>query len=340
MARQPGSAYVVLSNATVARMVRAGNGPDKMDQSNRSLIAGRRRRPARPAGRAGRAARASAPGWTGRSAWSRRRCGATASPSMCGTRSCTTGPWSRSWRRRAPCSSRSWTRCRPTRTWCSRRMACRRRSRPRRSGGTSCIWMPPARLVSKVHREAERHFAGGGAEQRHILMIGHAGHPEVVGTMGQLPPGSMTLVQSVHDAETVEVADPAMLAFITQTTLSVDDTADIVATLAAALPADRGAQARGHLLRDHKPPGGGEGGGAGLRPGGGDRQPEQQQLAAAAGSGRAGRGEQGDPAAAGQHLGLGGDAGRAHLGADGRRVGAGKPGARTAAACWASATRW
>jgi 4-hydroxy-3-methylbut-2-enyl diphosphate reductase len=91
-------------------------------------------------------------------------------------------------------------------------------------------------LVSKVHREAERHFAGGGPEQRHILMIGHEGHPEVVGTMGQLPPGSMTLVQSVRDAETVDVTDPSMLAFITQTTLSVDDTAEIVETLRRRFP--------------------------------------------------------------------------------------------------------
>ncbi len=91
-------------------------------------------------------------------------------------------------------------------------------------------------LVSKVHREAERHYAGGGAEQRHILMIGHAGHPEVVGTMGQLPPGSVTLVQDVDDARTVMPADATRLAFITQTTLSVDDTADIVATLRQRFP--------------------------------------------------------------------------------------------------------
>ena len=91
-------------------------------------------------------------------------------------------------------------------------------------------------LVSKVHREAERHFAGGGADRRHILMIGHEGHPEVVGTMGQLPPGSMTLVQSVQDAASVEPKDPAKLAFITQTTLSVDDTAEIVETLRRRFP--------------------------------------------------------------------------------------------------------
>ena len=91
-------------------------------------------------------------------------------------------------------------------------------------------------LVSKVHREAERHYAGGGADGRHILMIGHAGHPEVVGTMGQLPPGSVTLVQSTADAQTVAPADPSRLAFITQTTLSVDDTAEIVALLRERFP--------------------------------------------------------------------------------------------------------
>jgi len=91
-------------------------------------------------------------------------------------------------------------------------------------------------LVSKVHREAERHFAGGGPDTRHILMIGHAGHPEVVGTMGQLPPGSVTLVQGVADAATVQPANPDRLAFITQTTLSVDDTAEIVAMLRTRFP--------------------------------------------------------------------------------------------------------
>jgi len=82
-------------------------------------------------------------------------------------------------------------------------------------------------LVSKVHREAEHHFEAG----RHIILIGHAGHPEVVGTMGQLPAGAVSLVEDVAQAETIEVPDPAKLAFITQTTLSVDDTAAIVAVL-------------------------------------------------------------------------------------------------------------
>ena len=87
-------------------------------------------------------------------------------------------------------------------------------------------------LVSKVHREAEHHFARG----RHILLIGHAGHPEVVGTMGQLPAGAVTLVEDAEGARTVSVPPSMPLAFITQTTLSVDDTADIVAALRARFP--------------------------------------------------------------------------------------------------------
>ena len=87
-------------------------------------------------------------------------------------------------------------------------------------------------LVSKVHREAEHH-AGRG---RHILLIGHAGHPEVVGTMGQLEPGTVTLVEDAAQAERVAVPEGATLAFITQTTLSVDDTADIVAALQRRFP--------------------------------------------------------------------------------------------------------
>ena len=91
-------------------------------------------------------------------------------------------------------------------------------------------------LVSKVHREAERHFAGGGEDTRHILMIGHAGHPEVIGTMGQLPPGAVSLVQNAEEAAVIQPADPTRLAFITQTTLSVDDTAEIVEILRTRFP--------------------------------------------------------------------------------------------------------
>ena len=87
-------------------------------------------------------------------------------------------------------------------------------------------------LVSKVHREAERHHAQG----RHILLIGHAGHPEVVGTMGQLPSGTMTLVETTTDAESIEPPKGAKLAFASQTTLSVDDTAEIIAILQRRFP--------------------------------------------------------------------------------------------------------
>lgn len=88
-------------------------------------------------------------------------------------------------------------------------------------------------LVSKVHIEAGRHHENG----LQIVMIGHAGHPETVGTMGQLPPGEVLLVETVADVAAVQVRDPARLAFVTQTTLSVDDTADIVAALQDRFPA-------------------------------------------------------------------------------------------------------
>ena len=87
-------------------------------------------------------------------------------------------------------------------------------------------------LVSKVHVEAERHHAAG----LDIVLIGHAGHPEVVGTMGQLPEGAVTLVETVDDARRLVPRQPEKLAFLTQTTLSVDDTAEIVAVLKARFP--------------------------------------------------------------------------------------------------------
>ena len=91
-------------------------------------------------------------------------------------------------------------------------------------------------LVSKVHVEAERHFAEG----RDILLVGHAGHPEVIGTMGQLPEGAVTLVETAADVAKLHPRDPTKLAFVTQTTLSVDDTAEIVAALQARFPAIAG----------------------------------------------------------------------------------------------------
>jgi 4-hydroxy-3-methylbut-2-enyl diphosphate reductase len=91
-------------------------------------------------------------------------------------------------------------------------------------------------LVSKVHREAERHSESG----RTVVLIGHAGHPEVIGTMGQLPDGAVILVEDAAQAETVEVPDPQNLAYATQTTLSVDDTTGIVAVLRRRFPAIQG----------------------------------------------------------------------------------------------------
>ena len=88
-------------------------------------------------------------------------------------------------------------------------------------------------LVSKVHIEAQRHAENG----LQMIMIGHRGHPETIGTMGQLPEGEVLLVETVADVARVEVRDPERLAFVTQTTLSVDDTADIVAALKARFPA-------------------------------------------------------------------------------------------------------
>ena len=91
-------------------------------------------------------------------------------------------------------------------------------------------------LVSKVHRQAARLIETG----RHILFIGHAGHPEVIGTFGQVPSGAMTLVETVEDIAALNVADENNLAFLTQTTLSVDDTAEIVEALNVRFPTIKG----------------------------------------------------------------------------------------------------
>lgn len=91
-------------------------------------------------------------------------------------------------------------------------------------------------LVSKVHRQAERVHETG----RHIVFVGHAGHPEVIGTLGQLPEGAMTLVESVDDVATLAPSNPDMLSFLTQTTLSVDDTRDIIAALQHRFPSISG----------------------------------------------------------------------------------------------------
>ncbi|MGO8954562.1 MAG: 4-hydroxy-3-methylbut-2-enyl diphosphate reductase [Rhodomicrobium sp.] len=91
-------------------------------------------------------------------------------------------------------------------------------------------------LVSKVHFEAERHYANG----LEIVLIGHSGHPEVIGTLGQLPPGAVTLLETVEDVRKLNPRNPARLAYITQTTLSVDDAAGIVEALKARFPLIQG----------------------------------------------------------------------------------------------------
>ena len=87
-------------------------------------------------------------------------------------------------------------------------------------------------LVSKVHIEADRHFENG----LQIIMIGHEGHPETLGTMGQLPEGGVLLVESSKDVENLIVRDPSKLAYVTQTTLSIDDTAEVVEALKTRFP--------------------------------------------------------------------------------------------------------
>lgn len=87
-------------------------------------------------------------------------------------------------------------------------------------------------LVSKVHKQAMRHERLG----RHVILIGHEGHPEVIGTMGQLPPGSVSLIETVEDADAYEPDNPDNLGYVTQTTLSVDDTAGVIARLMERFP--------------------------------------------------------------------------------------------------------
>ncbi|MBT3070486.1 4-hydroxy-3-methylbut-2-enyl diphosphate reductase [Rhodomicrobium sp. Az07] len=91
-------------------------------------------------------------------------------------------------------------------------------------------------LVSKVHFEAERHHKAG----LDIILIGHSGHPEVIGTLGQLPEGAVTLIEQVKDVENFEPRDPSKLAYITQTTLSIDDTVEMISALKARFPLIQG----------------------------------------------------------------------------------------------------
>lgn len=111
------------------------------------------------------------------------------------------------------------------------------RSVPEAASRRNMIWVDATcPLVSKVHVEAQRHNRNG----LQIVMIGHAGHPETIGTMGQLPPGEVLLVERAEDVASLAPRDPDRLAYITQTTLSVDDAADIIAALKARFPSIRG----------------------------------------------------------------------------------------------------
>ena len=138
-------------------------------------------------------------------------------------------------------------------------------------------------LVTKVHREAELHHRQG----RQVLLVGHAGHPEVVGTLGQLPPGSIILVQTLDDIAKLQPSDEKNLAYVTQTTLSIDDTRCMVDALNSAVPQHCRTASRGHLLRDDKPAGGGEAHRLGRRRLARRRLREFVQFATIEGSGRA-----------------------------------------------------
>ena len=107
------------------------------------------------------------------------------------------------------------------------------KSVPAEATGRGLDWLDATcPLVSKVHRQAERQIEAG----RHIVFIGHKGHPEVIGTMGQVPAGAITLVETVADVAALPFTEDTPLAFLTQTTLSVDDTAEVVAALRARFP--------------------------------------------------------------------------------------------------------
>ena len=131
-------------------------------------------------------------------------------------------------------------------------------------------------LVIKVHLEAIRYAQEGYT----IILIGHEGHDEVIGTMGEAP-DQMILVETAEDVERLEVPDPDRVAYLTQTTLSVDDANIVIAALRKKFPADRQSPQGRHLLRDAEPPGGRPRAGRAGRPGARAGQPEQLEQPAA-----------------------------------------------------------
>ena len=116
--------------------------------------------------------------------------------------------------------------------WCFRRMACRNPCRLRRGGASLLAIDATCPLVMKVHREAEIHYR----RDRMVVLVGHKGHPEVIGTMGQLPDGAVVLVESAEDVAALTLSPKDALAYVTQTTLSVDDMAVVVDALVTKYP--------------------------------------------------------------------------------------------------------
>ena len=181
-------------------------------------------------------------------------------------------------------------------------------------------------LVSKVHVEAERHFNAG----REIVLIGHSGHPEVVGTLGQLPPGAVTLIQTVEEAEAFVPRDPGNLAFVTQTTLSLDDTAEMVEVRCAV--ASPRSPRRTRKTSATPPPtarGCGQGAGHPVRSAAGGRRAQLLHLGAAGRGGHEGRRQerQADRRGERHRLGLVRPGVEARARPHRRRVGAGTAGA-------------
>ena len=205
------------------------------------------------------------------------------SRSMCVTRSCTTASWSRAWRPRVQSSSRSSTRCRTTGRWCSPPMACRRRCRPRRRRRQTAL--PRRHLPAGLQGPSSRPSAIAESG-RTVILIGHAGHPEVVGTMGQLPPGGSCWSRTLAQVERLSVAD--------RVESRLCDADDAVGRrhgrdrhrAAPPLPGDPRPEDGRHLLRDHQPPGRGEGDRRAVRRAGRDRRAQLVELDAA-GRGRA-----------------------------------------------------
>jgi 4-hydroxy-3-methylbut-2-en-1-yl diphosphate reductase len=148
---------------------------------------------------------------------------------MSGMRSFTTATWSKAWRPRARYLSRNWTIDRPV-VFSAHGVP---KSVPAEASRRNMIYVDATcPLVSKVHLEADRLHK----KDHHILLIGHEGHPEVIGTMGQLPDGAISLIEDEAQAEAFSAPDDRPLAFVTQTTLSVDDTAKIVEVLRRRFP--------------------------------------------------------------------------------------------------------